>query len=196
MLNLYLGENEAAEKDARNLLAIGPKNWGALRILRDADIEAGRLEAARYRYARVFRELIEPEIPEVDDSNYSAAIDFALILLLVGEDQRANDILDGALEVLKTKPRLGTNGFWVNDARIHAIRKRPDMALEDLRTAIEAGWRLHTWYYLEMDPNLESIRDTAEFARLSTFVKSDLEKQAERVKELKSSGELAMPDDQ
>ena len=194
MLNLYLGESEAAEKDARSLLAIVPKNWGALRILRDADIEAGRLEAARYRYARVFRELIEPEIPEVNDSNYSAAIDFALVLFLVGEDQRANDILDGALEVIKTKPRLGTNGFWVNDARIHAIRKRPQMALEGLRTAIEAGWRLHTWYYLDVDPTLESIRDTPEFVRLYTFVKSDLEKQAERVKELKASGELALLD--
>ena len=79
-----------------------------------------------------------------------------------------------------------------NDARIHAIRKRPEMALEALRMAIEGGWRLHTWYYLDMDPNLESIRDTPEFARLSTFVKSDLEKQAERVEELKSSGELAL----
>ena len=192
MLNLYVGDDEAAVRDARALLAIAPTNWGALRILRDADIEAGRLEAARYRYARVFRELLEPEIPEVNDWNYSAAIDFALVLILLGEDQRANDILDGALEVMKTKPRLGTNGFWVNDARIHAIQRRPEMALDALKTAVEAGWRLHTWYYLDIDPNLESIRDTAEFAQLTAFVKADLAKQAEQVKELESSGEIAL----
>jgi len=194
MLNLYVGDDEAAARDARTLLEIAPTNWGALRILRDADIEAGRLEAARNRYARVFRELIEPELPDVNDRNYFAAIDFALVLILLGEDQRANDILDGALEVIKTKPRLGTNGFWVNDARIHAIHKRPEMALEALRTAVEAGWRLHTWYYLDMDPNLESIRGAPDFAQLSAFVKADLEEQAERVQELKLSGELAQLD--
>jgi hypothetical protein len=42
-----------------------------------------------------------------------------------------------------------------------------------------------------LDPNLESIRGTPEFARLNALVKADLERQAARVKELKASGELA-----
>ena len=162
-----------------------------MRILRDSDLEAGRLEAARSRYARIFHELIEPEVPEVHDGNYGAAIDFALVLTLLGEEQRAYDLLEGALAVIQTKPRLGTNGFWINDARAYAIQKRPEMALDALRTAVEAGWRFQTWYYLDMDPNLESIRGTPEFARLNAFVKADLEKQAEHVRELMASGELA-----
>ncbi len=191
LLNLYIGDNEAAVTDARALLDIAPSNWGALRILRDADLDAGRLEAARSRYARIFHELLEPEVPEVHEGNYGAAIDFALVLTLLGEDRRATDILDGALAVIQTKPRLGTNGFWVSDARAYAIQKRPEMALDALRTAVEAGWRFHTWYYLDLDPNLESIRGTPEFARLNALVKADLERQAARVKELKASGELA-----
>lgn len=190
LLNLYSGDNEAAIRDARSLLEIHPRNWGALRILRDADLEAGRLEAARSRYARLFRELLDPELPEVNDRNYFVAIDFALVLLLAGEEERANDILEGALAVIDTKPRLGTGGYWVNDVRIYAIQQRPETALEALREAVESGWRLHTWYYLDMDPNLESIRGTPEFAQLDAFVKADLEKQAERVRELKASGEL------
>ncbi len=194
LLNLYSGDNEAAIRDARSLLEIHPRNWGALRILRDADLEAGRLEAARSRYARLFRELLDPELPEVNDRNYFVAIDFALVLLLAGEEERANDILEGALAVIDTKPRLGTGGYWVNDVRIYAIQRRPEMALEALREAVESGWRLHTWYYLDMDPNLESIRGTPEFAQLDAFVKADLEKQAERVRELKASGELVSPE--
>ena len=170
---------------------IDPRNWGALRILRDADVEAGRLEAARSRYARVFQELLDPELPDVNDWNYFAAIDFALVLILTGEEERADSILKGALAVIETKPRLGTGGFWVNDARIYALQQRPDMELAALLEAVESGWRLHTWYYLDMDPNLESIRGSPEFARLNAFVKADLEKQAERVRELKASGELA-----
>lgn len=191
LLNLYNGDNEAAVRDARTLLEIHPRNWGALRILRDTDVEAGRLEAARSRYARVFQELLDPELPDVNDWNYFAAVDFALVLVLTGEEDRADSILKGALAVIETKPRLGTGGFWVNDARIYALQQRPDMALAALLEAVESGWRLHTWYYLDMDPNLESIRGTPEFARLNAFVKADLETQAERVRELKASGELA-----
>ena len=38
LLNLYVGDNEAASRDARTLLNIYPGNWGGLRILRDADL--------------------------------------------------------------------------------------------------------------------------------------------------------------
>ena len=190
LLNLYVGDDEAASRDARTLLNIYPGNWGGLRILRDADLAAGRLEAARSRYARIFSELLEPEVPEVTEWNYFAAIDLALVLILLGEDQRANDILAGALAVIETKPRLGTGGFWVNDARVHAIQKRPEKALDALRAAVDDGWRLHTWYYLDLDPNLDSIRGMPEFAEIAAIVEADLKEQAERVKELEASGEL------
>ena len=109
---------------------------------------------------------------------------------MLGEEQRANDMLDGALAVIEARPRLGTGGFWVNDARIHAIRQRPDEALHALRTAADSGWRFQTWYHLEFDPNLESIRGTPEFAAIDAAVKADLAAQAERVRELEASGEL------
>jgi tetratricopeptide (TPR) repeat protein len=192
VLNIYLGDQEAAIRDARALLESYPDFHGALRILRDADLEAGRLQAARSRYARAFRELLDPEVPKVNNWNCGAAIDFALVLMKLGEKDRANDILDGALAVLKTMPRLGTNGFWVDDARIYATQGRTEKALEALSQAVESGWRFQTWYYLDLDPNLHSIRDTAEFARLRAIVESDLQNQAERLRELEASGELAL----
>ena len=192
LLNLYVGDDAAAQKDARTLLEHYPRNWGALRILRDADIAAGRYEAARSRYARSYRELTEPEIPVVNAWNYFQAIDLAPVLLQLGETDRAADMLEGALNVMKTRPRLGIAGYWINDARAYAVLGNTEKALDALRTAVDAGWRLHTWYHLDLDPNLESIRGTPEFAEISALVKADLERQAERVRELEASGELAL----
>lgn len=191
LLNLYVGDEAAAQEDARTLLQHYPRNWGALRILRDADIAAGRHEVARSRYARAHRELTGPDIPVVNGWNYFAAIDLAPVLLQLGETERATDMLEGALKVMKTRPRLGIAGYWINDARAYAVQGNSEKALDALRTAVDAGWRLHTWYHLDLDPNLESIRGTPEFAEINALVKADLEQQAERVRELEASGELA-----
>ena len=54
----------------------------------------------------------------------------------------------------------------VEDARIHALQGRPAQAIEAFRTAIEEGWTVLWWYYTELDPALESIRNEPEFREL------------------------------
>ena len=191
LLNMYVGDNVAAQRDARILLERDPRSWGGLRILRDADIEAGRYDVARSRYARAYRELVEPEVPDVNHWNYFAAIDLALVLMHLGETDRANDMLNGALKVIESRPRLGVSGHWISDVRVYATLHRTEQALAALREAIDAGWRLHTWYYLMLDPNLEAIRGNPKFDALYQIVQSDLARQAENVRNLRASGELA-----
>lgn len=190
LYNIYTGDDSATQRDARTLLEIYPRNWGALNLLRNADIAAGRDEVARSRYARVFRELTEPEVPDVTADNYRVAIDLALVLMRLGDQDRADDLLEGGLKVIETLPRLGVNGYWIADVQIFALQKRRQRALDALRQAIDEGWRLYTWYYLEHDPNLDAIRGEAEFERLYKVVKADLAEQAKRVQDLKASGEL------
>ena len=192
LLNLYTGDDEAAQADARAMAEIYPRAWGPLRILRDADIAAGRLQVARSRYARSFSELTEPEIPNVDIFNYQAAVDFALVLKLLGETDRANDLVEGSLTVMSTISRGGVAGYWLNDVRAIALQDEPDRALASLREAINEGWRFHVWYHMDIDPNLDSIRGTAEFDELHSILQADLDAQAEHVREMKASGELAM----
>lgn len=190
LLNVYAGDNAAAQTDARVLLEHYPRFWGALHLLRNADLEAGRHAVARARYARAYRELIEPELPEVDESNYFAAVDLAPVLLQLGERERANDLLQGSLDTLKDLPRLGTDGYWITDARIYAQQGKPGLALAALRTGIDQGWRVLAWYYLDHDPNFDGIRDEPEFHELRQRVAEDMAMQADRVGDLIASGEL------
>lgn len=190
LLNLYQGDDGGAERDARAMLEVYPRFWGALGVLRNADMAAGRYEAAASRYARAYRELTEPEIPAVDATNLFAAVDLALVLMHLGQDERANDLLDRSLAVIETLPRLGTSGYWITDVRIFAIQGREERALAALHQAIDEGWRLFTWFYLEYDPNVDSIRGTPEFRRLYQVVKDDLAIQSARIRDLKASGDI------
>lgn len=191
LFNLRTGDEAASLADARTLLEAYPRNWGSLFVLRNADLAAGRYEVARSRYARAFRELTEPEVPEVNVSNYQAAVDLALVLMHLDEQTRANDLLAGSLVAIETLPRHGMNGYWITDARIFSLQQRPQQALNALRQAVDEGWRIFSWLYLQHDPGLDAIRAEPEFQRLYAEVQADLAAQAERVRELKASGELA-----
>ena len=190
LLNVYLGEEDIAVQDARRLIEVYPTNWGGLKLLRNIDVRAGRFEVARNRYARAFRELAEPEIPQVDSDNYKSAVDMAQVLIKLGEQQRADDILSQSLELIDSLPRMGINGYWNTDVQIYALQNRPEMALNALQEAINDGWRLLTWFNLDLDPNLDNIRDHPRFKKLYADLKADLEDQARRVQALKDSGEL------
>lgn len=191
LLNVYVGDDAAAQQDARTMHEGYPKYWGALYLLRNADLKAGRYAAARSRYARVYRELTEPETPRVDSSNYFAAVDLALVLMHLGEQERADDLLQGSMAALENLPRHGTNGFMITDVRIFSLQQKPRQALNALRQAIDEGWRVLTWFYLEHDPGLDTIRDEPEFRQLYAELQADLAVQAMRVQDLKASGQLA-----
>ena len=72
------------------------------------------------------------------------------------------------------------------------LQNRPQMALAALREAIDLGWRYLSWYHLDLSPNLDSIRDTAEFKRLRKLISDDMAAQAVRTRELRESGDLKL----
>lgn len=191
LLNLYTDNENLALEDARHMLEKFPQTWAALKVLRNHDINAGRHQVARDRYARAFRELVEPEIPQVNVSNYRPAVDLVPLLIKLGEQTRADDILQQSLELIRTMPRLGINGYWITDVHIYALQNRPEQALDALQQAIDEGWRLLTWFFLEIDPNVDSLRGLPRFTELIAVLKADLAEQAQRVRALKESGEIA-----
>ena len=83
-----------------------------------------------------------------------------------------------------------TGDNWIADVRLYALQDRPQLAIAALRDAIDDGWRMLIWYYLDHDPSLHSIRDTPEFEQLQQQLKVDLAMQAKRTKEFQAGGDL------
>jgi len=190
LLNLYTDREDLALQDARRMLEKYPQNWTALKVLRNHDMKAGRHQVARDRYARAFRELVESEAPQVNATNYMPAVDMVPLLMRLGEKSRADDILEQSLKLIQTKSRLGVSGYWVTDVHIYALQNRPEQALDALQLAIDEGWRLLVWFYLETDPNVDSLRGIPRFVKLYSSLKEDLAEQKKRVRALKESGEI------
>ena len=82
------------------------------------------------------------------------------------------------------------DGYWISDVQILALQGRKAEALAALRQAADEGWRTLWWYYLQYDPNLESIRDEPEFQAILAEIKADMSAQMQRIREMEQSGEI------
>ena len=194
ILHTFRGEGDQAMRYAQEVLNSNPKEWDgrvAAAYLRDRDLQAGRYAQARARYESAFPELLNDNEPEIDGTNYGAAINLALILSATGERERAELLLESSLAFIETIQRLGFAGSWISDVQIYALRGRTAEALAALREAIDAGWRSLWWYYLNHDKNLDSIRDEPEFQAMVKEIEADMAVQLERVREMERDRELA-----
>ncbi len=116
--------------------------------------------------------------------------DLASVLIKTGEQERADLLLDRALMILPTIPRLGMDGYRISDVRINALQGNTEAALASLRQAIDLGWRATWWFYLGHDISLESIRDEPEYQTMVEEIEADMAAQLERVRAMEANGEL------
>ena len=166
-----------------------------LAILRNADMQKGREEAALARYKQAHPELFVQKSPSVNLANYRAAIDLALVLRERGESEAANLLLDGAARVIRTIPRLGVAGYWISDVMIHALRDQKTEALAALRDAEKDGWRGPFWrYYRDIEPNLALIRNEAEFKEIFADIERDMAHQRALLAERPKDAPLELAD--
>jgi len=159
LLYYYQGEDDAAAEYARKFLG-GPLDAFApymLAILRNTDLEAGKLEDAMRWYERIYPDLAGSD-PGVNRANYRAAIDFAVVLAAMSQPRRAELLLSKSLETVRTLPRLGLAGYGSAEAEIHALLGRPADALLALEAAVADGWWRHWYFWTERNPNFDSIR--------------------------------------
>jgi len=176
-MHINRGEHEAARQHAQRCLETDPRGCYALVILRNGDLDKGDYKAARARYENAYAELLGAEPPLVDGSNYSAAVDLALVLQKTGEIERARALLDRGEQVIRTIPRLGGTGYGPTDVQIYALRGEKTKALAALREAERAGWRDGSRYYRDFDPNLASIRNEPEFKAVFADIERDMARQ-------------------
>jgi len=192
MLHSYRGDSEQVTRYANAVLSVDHR-WRlgtALAHGRVQDLRAGNYYEILERYESGFPELFQ-DVADVNLSNYRVAIDIAGILLLTGDDDRAAGLLDKSEAQIAETIRVGFYGFWVSDVQVMALQGRTDAALTALRQAIDQGWRTDWRFFFYVDPNLDSIRDEAEFHAMLQEVQNDMAAQRERTREMEAAGELA-----
>lgn len=183
-LALYLGDNSIVSEYAGKALAAKPNvwwTWAALALLRNEDLRAGRIGEACTRYEQYFPALLNDNELLVNRTNFQVTIDFALVLMKLGERQRAENLLEKCLAFIQEIPRLGQTGFWIADSIIFALRGETGKAILALRAAIDEGWRASWWYFLNHDPNLDSIREEPEFLSMLDEIKADMAAQLDAI---------------
>jgi TolB-like protein/Tfp pilus assembly protein PilF len=189
-LHLYRGDEAAAVNQARKTLSVSPRDRRSLNLLRNHEFNTGRYAEARTLYKKAFPELLSDADPTVGRMNFGPAVDLALVLFNTGEKERADLLLEKSLRYIRTKPRLGQNGYGLTDVEIYALQGEKQKALSALRQTIDEGWRYLWWYSLKLDPSLESLHDEPEFQAMVAEIEADMAAQLARVREMERNGEL------
>jgi len=195
-LRVYQQATEGMAEGARAVLAepdwLLPFFWDfSATQLRNLAMAEGRHDEALAVYSKHQPQLLLDHEPVIDLNNYRDAIDLSLVLQIMGDQERVSMLLERSkafIEEQSTIPWFG--GYWISNVQILALQGRKAEALAALRNAVDEGWRTLWWYYLQYDPNLESIRDEPEFQAILTEIKADMSAQMQRIREMEQSGEI------
>jgi TolB-like protein/Tfp pilus assembly protein PilF len=159
--------------------------------LRNQAMAEGRHDEALAIYSKHQPQLLLDVEPVIDLNNYRAAIDLSLVLQMMGDQERASMLLERSAAFIRGQPRLGMfGGYWISDVQILALQGQKAEALAALRLAADEGWRSLWWYFLQYDPNLESIRSEPELQAILAEIKTDMSAQMQRIREMEQSGEI------
>ena len=146
--------------------------------------------------AQKYAERVNPEFaadadPEVDVFNVANLIAYAFILQNQGENKRADTLLNAALPVVRTLPRMGLAGHGIRDVQILALQGRSFEALAALREAIDEGFRgtvASNGWPLAIDPYLDSLRSQPAFQAMIGEIDDAVAEMQQRVTDAGESG--------
>jgi len=185
------GDLPAARIQADKAIALNPDDPMMLFILGLSDLDAGHPEIAVSRFEEALPTLADAQDPVVDITNYDTAIRFAYLLRSAGEKERADLLLERALAVTETMPRMGPSGYGSADVKIYALQGQKERALGALRLAVDEGWLL----IFGSDRELEPLHDEPEYQSIVAEIDAELAAQRQRVLQMEANGELApLPD--
>jgi hypothetical protein len=185
--SLNFGEIEQSRDKVEAMIKVTPyKAYTAgFRALNRMAVRDGRVEEALARQVKYF-----PELKRDPISNCGGAVDYAWLLQIAGDTQRADEILQQCMDLVRTRPRMGNRGFGIRDVQIYALQGRKAEALKALRQAVDEGWRGLWPFWLKYDPVLESLHDEPEYRAIIAELEADMAAQLQRVHEMQAAGEL------
>jgi cytochrome c-type biogenesis protein CcmH/NrfG len=203
LLHLYHDEEAEAVAIARKLAQPDSHNRFAsrgiaLRMVAAPDVAAGNYKEIITRYLTYYPELADGKFPIWRLSSQHRPIWEALIVTLdlasaymhYGEKAKAESLLSLVESELPHWSRTGEYGYGFANVELHALRGDRERALTALREGAAKGIRYLWRFHLLHNPNLDSIRDTPEFAAIVAEIEADMAAQLARVREMERNGEL------
>jgi len=133
---------------------------------------------------------IHPET-KVTAPMLAVAIDRAAVLAGMGENARAQRLLNNCLEVAKTVPNQSTylvRSFHL--VHIYALLDDVPNALLALRESIDEGRRSGWWIDLLHSPITASLRNEPQFQEMIEEIRDDMAAQFANVREMQRTGEM------
>jgi TolB-like protein/Tfp pilus assembly protein PilF len=140
-----------------------------LDIASDLALMTGDLELAEQYILRREPRLKSDAGEQVDRLNVRNVVKLAYIRQREGDAAAAQRLLEAALAVVQSMPRLGLSGYGVRDAQIYALLNRPDDAIAALHEAVAEGFRsslIYDNWVLDLDPLLGSLRSDERFVAI------------------------------
>jgi len=152
--------------------------------------------AGEFDRARKYAELLNPEFAadadlQVDAFTVANLIGYSYILQNQGEGRRADELLDLALGVVQTLPRIGLSGHGIRDVQIFALQGKTLQALAALRDAIDEGFSgtvASNGWPMAVDPYLNSLRDQPGFQAMVGELDAAVTEMRQRVSASEQSG--------
>ncbi len=127
----------------------------------------------------------------VNRKNLWAAVMLAFVEQKRGRMDKARLLLDQAEIVVETVPRLGMHGHGIKDVHILTMQGRPNMAIERLSDAVDAGYvsgpAFDAWPF-DIDPIIEPLRADPRFAEIEKRIQDRIEIMRRSVEEAEASG--------
>ncbi len=163
-----------------------------LRSIRDHFLNVEREADAIEAYRSIYPELLL-ETPNVNRSNFQAAVDLVLLLQEAGEMADASVLAERTFPILDETPVFATFGKFLRGVELHAILGDRDKAIDVLATIVDSGW---TAYVSPNNRNLASLANDPEYQRLMEVIRQRTDAERAKVRDMEEKGLLARtPDD-
>jgi TolB-like protein/Flp pilus assembly protein TadD len=158
--------------------------WGSektiLRLLQIDAIDSGNYEEALGWYRKLIPECLEAE-PVVNGANIQKAVDLAHLLLLSGEEEQAEMLLNVIVQRYDELYARGSANYPMGIAKVDALALlgQETAAIADLQDKVDDGFRVMWRWDTELNRNQDSLRDNPEYLAIGDWLRADMASQLE-----------------
>jgi hypothetical protein len=111
-----------------------------------------------------------------------------------GNGERASELLNLALDYMRTAPRTGMWGYGILDVEALALLGRPEAAIDALQDAVDAGFvslRPFELWSIDQTPLIDSLRSNPRYEAIRGSIEHEIDVTRRLVEEAENDGSWA-----